>query len=591
MIPESTLQKILDNVSIVDIVSNYLTLESRGGRHWGCCPFHNEKTPSFSVSEEKKLFYCFGCHKGGSLFNFIMEIEGLPFTEAVKFIAEKAGISIDINQHENDREYKQKQALKELYSRVSKSFVYILWNTDEGKQALSYLRNRRITDDTIKEFQIGFAPADRKWLFNFLKGKGYSEGFLDTTGLFSKRTKGFPLFSDRIMIPIQSLQGDIVAFGGRIMSGNGPKYINSPETVLYSKREHLFGLFHSIRDIREKKAFFICEGYFDALAFHQAGIQNAVAPLGTALTPEQLRLLKRYTNKGFLVFDSDDAGFSATFKTLILSEGLGLNLEIIPIISGKDPAEILEKESEEALHKLVKYPINSFDYLLNSSIRKMDSSTPEGKESIVKRMLPFINAVGSSVRKEEYVKLLGEELDISAESIGAELRSQKGKERTRTYKKAESDGEKLPDLRTPELFLLIGVLSKPELFKNVRKVVALEDIMDSAAKKLFMSLEECYRRDTVSLDAVLNYIDDDVFKTAVLRRIASGEFSEHTEDLVKDAAVKVKINALKQRRDKIEKKLTQNEYNDSIKEILSEKMYLDGELDKLRLKQNDRSSE
>lgn len=588
MIPESSIQHILDNVSMVQIVSSYVHLEQKGGRYWGCCPFHNEKTASFSVTEDKKLFYCFGCHKGGSLFNFVMEIEGISFIEAVKLVAEKSGIPLDIeSRRENDEEYKKKQALKELYSRVSRSFEYILHETEEGKPALAYLQQRGIQDEIIKKFGIGYSPGDSHWMYSFLHSKGYSPDFLAQSGLFSKRHPRFPLFSGRIMIPIRSLRGDIIAFGGRILHGDGPKYINSPDTPLYSKRNLLFNIDTAAQSIRKEKTFFLCEGYFDVIALCQAGFWQTAAPLGTALTPEQIRLLKRYSTKGCLLFDSDDAGTEASFKSLALAEKFGLQLEVVPLESGKDPAEILQKEGSHALHKLLKYPINSFDYLLNTILDKMDISSPEGKEDVVKKLLPYINSIDSSIRREEYKKILSERLDITYGAVHEEI----GKtERTLTNNNFSRQETVKPEYNTPEFFMLTGVLSEPAMFKDIRRYIVLEDIEGDLAKQIYIVLEDCFRRDALSFETILSKIEDDEMKNVILKRIASGEFSQNTETLVKDAVIRVKINALTRKREKVEKRLIQTISNEKMKELLSEKMYLDGELDKLRLKRNDRSS-
>ena len=592
MIPESSLQRVLDSVSMVQIVSSYVTLEQKGGRYWGCCPFHNEKTPSFSVTEDKKLYYCFGCNKGGSLFNFVMELEGISFIEAVKLVAEKGGVALDIDsQQENDEQYKHKSALSELYKRVAASFEYILHETKEGKEGLNYLRDRGISGETIRSFQIGFSPADTQWLYKFLVSKGYSEGFLAKTGLFSQRYPKFPLFSGRVMIPIKSIRGEIVAFGGRLLSGDGPKYINSPETALYSKRTLLFNIDTASQEIRRSKTFFICEGYFDVIALFQSGFSNAVAPLGTALTSEQIRLLKRYSQKGCLLFDSDDAGIEASLKSLKLAEQLNIQLDVIPVLKGKDPAEILQKEGSDALHKLLKYPINSFDYLLSTSLDKMDISTPEGKELVVKRLFPYINSVDSSIRRDEYKKVLCERLDISPESLNEEMNKVDSGKQTKSELVVPKAYSAIPDINTPELFLLMGVLSKPMLFKEVRRFISLDELSSELGKDIYIALEECFRRDNLTFESVTAGIKDENILSFIIKRIASGEFAQNTESVVRDAMLKVKIDSLGKKRDKVEKKLNQNVDSEKLKELLSEKMYLDGELDKLRLKRNDRSSE
>jgi DNA primase len=304
------------------IVGEYSTLKRKGDRYWGCCPFHNEKTPSFSVRPDQGMYYCFGCHKGGSLFNFIMEVEGLSFIEAIRFAAEKVAVPLPEHSEESDEDIIQRDSLKDLYKRVAGSFHYILMNNDQAGPSRQYLVRRGIHEDTIIQFQLGYAPDDPKWLYSFLKNRNYSEEFLASSGLFSKKYPLWSLFSDRLMFPIYSNQGDIIAFSGRTMNDDpkAPKYINSPETPLYNKSRLLYGLWQSREELRKTKEFYLCEGNVDVIALHQAGFKTAMAPLGTAFTEDQSRLLKRYSEKGYILFDSDAAGKAATYKAGMVFE-------------------------------------------------------------------------------------------------------------------------------------------------------------------------------------------------------------------------------------------------------------------------------
>ena len=288
-IPESLIEEIKEKSDILSIVSEYSALKKKGDRYWGCCPFHNEKTPSFSVRPEQGMYYCFGCHKGGSLFNFIMEIEGLSFIEAVRFAAEKTGVILPENSNETEEEVVQRDSLKDLYKRVAGSFHYILMNNDQASTTRQYLADRGIHEETIVKFQLGYAPDDPKWLHGFLKSRNYSEDFLAASGLFSRKYPQWSLFSNRLMFPIYSNQGEIVAFSGRTMGSDpkAPKYINSPDTPLYNKSKLLYGLWQSREGMRKTREFYLCEGNVDVLALHQAGISTGVAPLGTALTEDQ----------------------------------------------------------------------------------------------------------------------------------------------------------------------------------------------------------------------------------------------------------------------------------------------------------------
>ncbi len=362
-VPDSLIAQVADQLSILDVVGEYVQLVKRGGRYWGLCPFHQEKTPSFSVNPEKGLYYCFGCHKGGSLYNFVMEMEKLSFVEAVQSLAEKAGVEFKVEGSESEgREVKEREAYLELYRRVAGSLHHILLQHNRAAAARNYLFSRGVDQNTLKDFQIGYAPADPEWLLGFLKEKNYSVGFLAKSGLFSQRrgTDLFPLFRDRVLFPILNHRGEVVAFGGRSLTeGGGPKYLNTPETAYFHKREHLFGRQGVFRKVREQDSFVLVEGYTDVLALNQAGVENCLAPLGTALTPEQLKLLKRFAGSGLLFFDGDEAGFKATHKAAELCERMGLSVEVVVPEEGSDPAEIIEKQGPGALKKMLKCPITS----------------------------------------------------------------------------------------------------------------------------------------------------------------------------------------------------------------------------------------
>jgi len=310
-IPEHVVQQIVSATDIVRIVGEYVRLEKRGARWVGLCPFHNEKTPSFGVNEDRAFFYCFGCKKGGDAITFIKEIEKCGYVEALERLAEKAGIAITYEGEEDPAEAraaKERDSLLELYERLAGTFHHLLLSDRSGAAALSYARNRHLSDETIAAFRLGYAPADRGWLYRFLKSKAYSDDFLASSGLFSRNYATTSIFSDRLMFPICDIRGRVVAFGGRILSGDGPKYINSPETAIFKKHETLFGLNMAASSMRSSGEAILCEGYMDTIAFHAAGVSNAVAPLGTAFTESQASILKRYARVIILSFDSDEAG-------------------------------------------------------------------------------------------------------------------------------------------------------------------------------------------------------------------------------------------------------------------------------------------
>lgn len=579
-IPESVINEISDRLSMVDIVGSYVRLERRGNRYWGLCPFHSEKTPSFTLLPDLKGYHCFGCQKGGSMFSFIQEIENVSFPEAVEMLAEKAGV--EIPKAAETGEDRKRAALTELYSRVAGSFNYLLINSDAASNAREYLDSRGITSDIIEEFQLGYAPADRYWLHKFLKAKNYSEGFLAESGLFSRNYPQVTLFSNRIMFPIRNLRGEAIAFGGRIASGDGPKYINSPDTAIFSKSRNLYGLYNSLPSVRKSRNFIVAEGYLDVIAFHRAGITTSVAPLGTALTDQQVQMLKRYAGEGMLVFDGDDAGVQAAERGLAVCEKAGVDCSVIALPVDRDPAEIVEKDGPEALKNLLKFPINGFTFVVQNAIKSADVSKATGKEKVVRHILPFLDEVQSEVRRETYIHEVADALQVDPNSVQRDI----NRLRTRRNVQIQEENTQKNLRMTPDLYLMLAVAANFHMFKEVRSAIDRRDLSDEAARTLFVALEETFRNEENSLDSILSRIDDDSVRTALMERTASGEFAENFEEVIRDSVDKIRERSMIERRAALQQKIRSLEKSGGsavdIRNLLEEKMFLDTELEKIR---------
>ena len=386
-ISNETIDAILNTTDIISVVGEYTKLERRGANdYWGCCPFHGEKTPSFHVDGDKKFYHCFGCHKGGNVISFIQEMEKLSYVDTLTMLAKKAGIPIrykDGAQPPSDYNKKQDEINQyiDLYERTASMFHYILTESTQGKHALDYLIKRGVSPEIIKKFKLGYAPADRRWLKGFLKQRNYSEPFLAKSGLFSKNYPDIAFFSDRLMFPIFNRRGQVVAFGGRILHPQGEKdrkYLNSGDLIQYKKRETLFAFNFAKEAIRKNKKVIFCEGYMDTLAYHQSGIDYAVAPLGTALTDEQIKMVQSFADTILLSFDSDEAGQNATLRAIMMCRKHDLTVKIIRLSGGKDPAEILNNFGKDNLTKQVSNAILDSDYLLFRLGEKYPTDTPEG---------------------------------------------------------------------------------------------------------------------------------------------------------------------------------------------------------------------
>jgi DNA primase len=423
-ISRATIDELNTRLDAVTIVGDYVRLERRGGRWWGLCPFHNEKTGSFTVNPDLRTYYCFGCHKGGSVLNFVMEMDKLTFPEAVELLAKRTGVEIVYDNSggpdkAEDAERKQKkEQLFELYRRMAGTFHHFLLKEPEGEAAKRYIIERGLSGLIIEQFKLGYAPADRQWLFNFLQKKGYSKDFLASSGIFSVRYPSIPLFSGRLMFPITDRQGRVVAFGGRVMPGavstdgrEPPKYINSPESDIYKKGETLFAIDLAIPEIRHTKIVYIAEGYMDVIALHQAGVTNAVAPLGTAFTDGQARLLRRWAETAVLIFDSDNAGQTAVVKGILTCRKNGLSCAVVvPGGEGeqgvrmKDPADILKEFGPEILKKNTECYINDGEYLIAQAKSLFDTSGSEGKAKAVAFLFPYLETLDSEVSRDACIE-------------------------------------------------------------------------------------------------------------------------------------------------------------------------------------------
>ncbi len=581
-IPEHTIREISDRVDIVDVVSEYVRLEQKGSRYWGLCPFHQERTPSFSVTPEKNIFYCFGCQKGGSVFTFIMEMEAVPFPEAVSRMGERVGIEVESGS--SDAGDDTFRALSELYERLTATFSYFLWDTKTGETAQTYLQQRAVSEETARRFRLGLCPADLHWLHRFLRGKNYSEEFLAESGLFSRKHPTITLFAGRLIFPITDRRGRTVAFGGRSMDGRDPKYINSPETRLFHKRSTLFGLSEAAKQIRNEGEVFVTEGYFDVLAFFEADIPRAVAPLGTSLTEEHVKVLGRYAERVTLVFDDDEAGMRAAYKAIRLLERSGLESRVLTPQGGKDPGEILEKGGRRALQNMVKYSINSFEYVVSKTLERSNLQDPAEKSKIVRSLAPILGDVNSEVKREEYISHLADKLRVDTEAIYRDIAGKAQHSGTREQGQPADFREQRVGT---DLFLMLAAVSNPQYYPLVRRELSFEDIADSRARELYIAMEESFREERLQeTDYVLSKLENEELGELVMRKASSEEFTVNAEQVVKDSVRTIKVRSLEEQRRKLHERIKKVEVegtdSESMREMLSEKMYLNEELKRIK---------
>lgn len=433
--PRGFSDEVRRQADIVRIVSDYVSLKKKGANHWACCPFHGEKSPSFSVNGSKQFFKCFGCGKAGDVFTFVMEIEGSPFPEAVQTVAEKMGIPIPAP--DNSREYEEadrrRADLLQLNQWAAEFFESNLTGTGDGRRALDYLDRRGLTEQTRKAFRIGYAPNTWDSMGSFLRTRGASRSQIESSGLVTlKESRGeasrnndngfYDRFRGRLMFPITDAQGRIIAFGGRIIGDGEPKYLNSPETALYTKGHNLFGLHFAKEAIRKRGYVVLVEGYLDFLVPFQAGVQNLVASLGTALTDHQVRLLGRYVRQIVVNFDPDSAGVAATRRSLevLLTNGFKVNVLTLP--ENLDPDEFIGKYGAESYQKLLRTSSRFLDYIVEQAVRTHDQSTPSGKVETINEILPYLKLVSDRIEVLEYVDRIADRLRIDSKLIRNEFR-------------------------------------------------------------------------------------------------------------------------------------------------------------------------
>jgi len=560
-IPDQLVQEILDKTDIVALIGEHVRLTKKGGRWLGLCPFHSEKSPSFSVDAEKGLFYCFGCQKGGSAVQFLMELEKLSFREAMEDLAGRAGIRLESEEAPSEEE-KEKKSLFELYERLRGTFHWFLTQNAAGAQALERLKIRAIPDAIAEEFQLGYAPADKRWLYNFLCSKGYSHDFLTRSGFFAGSSRDYPIFNDRLMFPICDVKGRVIAFGGRLLNGDGPKYINSPDTALFRKHDNLFALDKALPYIKKQGEALICEGYMDALSFHAAGITIAVAPLGTAFTASQASLLHRWSDKVLLCFDTDEAGKKAAERGCAIAAQAGLEPLVVSLPGGKDASEILEKEGIRTLQKIRDFTINGGDFLVRRARELFDIGTVEGKAKASAHLYPYADALESEVRRYAFLDFASREFGVNPISLRADYEAAKRGSQSRVPRGSQrpeggQGGGAAGSARTDDLVLMAAVVLNASRFATLRSSIKPEDLDDFRARDIFIALEEGYRADDIAVESVLERIEDEPVRRFIREAAASGAFEINAERLISDGEAKVRRRSLERKRQRLIAKIAE----------------------------------
>lgn len=502
---EEIIEEVRSRNDIVDLISTYVPLKKKGSSYFGLCPFHNEKSPSFSVSRDKQMYYCFGCGAGGNVFTFLMEYENFSFPEALKYLAERAGMELpeeELNE-EAKRAMDEKARLREM-NKLSANYFYYLLHSKRGQKGLAYLKDRGITDATIKHFGLGYSDIYNDDLYRFLKSKGYSDEDLKDSALVTidERRGGSDKFWNRVMFPIMDVNNRVIGFGGRVMGDGSPKYLNSKETKLFDKSRNLYGL-NFARSSR-KKEIILCEGYMDVISMHQAGFTNAVAALGTAFTSGHGTLLKRYTENVILSFDSDEAGQRAILRAIPILKEAGLMVRVLDLTPYKDPDEFIKGLGAQALEERIRKAMSSFMFQVKVVAGRYDQDDPESKTQFQHEAAKLLATIEEPLERKNYIEAVSREYYIGAKDLedlvnyygtsgysSAQRQQTTPRQQERRLQVNEAKEEKK---KQPQKLLLTWMVNEPQLFDKLEGIIGPDDfyeqIYHGVALLLFKQYEE-----------------------------------------------------------------------------------------------------
>ncbi|MCR5687435.1 MAG: DNA primase [Lachnospiraceae bacterium] len=523
---DETVEEVIARNDIVDVISQYVRLTRKGSNYFGLCPFHNEKTGSFSVTPSKQMYYCFGCHNGGNVITFIQKYENMTFGEAVRVLADRAGIRLPESNDRAAMEREDRRAELLSVNREAGKYYYAQLRNKAGAQGLAYFRKRGLTDETMQRFGLGFARSSTDETYRYLKGKGFSDEVLRQSGLFSfSESHGMrDKFWNRVIFPIMDTGQRIIGFGGRVMGDGEPKYLNSPETLVFDKSRNLYGL--NIAKSSKAKNIIICEGYMDVIALHQAGFDQAVASLGTAFTSGHANLIARYARENvsrdemtrykeiLLCYDSDGAGVDAAKRALTILREAGLRAKVISMSPYKDPDEFIKELGAEEFQKRIDDAENGFMYEIRQLEGEYDLKDPSGKSSFIKDAASRILRFDDPVERDSYIGLISYKYDVSASSLGevirklavsgTQIRPAPSPMPTRNDRSGISEAAKLPQCR-----LLSWICDKPQIYGAVRKFITADDFADPLYRKVAGILFEQIEHGTPDPADIISHFTDE----------------------------------------------------------------------------------
>ena len=547
------IEEVVSRNDIVDVISGYIKLKKSGSSYVGLCPFHNEKSPSFSVSGTKQMYHCFGCGVGGNVITFVMEYENYTFPEAVKMLADRAGIALPVMEYsgEDRRERDIKTKLLEI-NKIAATFYYHQLKSPAGQSGLDYLKKRQLSDKTINTFGLGYAPQLTGDLYRMLKEKGYDDELLKESGLFTYEKGIREKFWNRVIFPIMDINNKVIGFGGRVMGDGKPKYLNSPETKLFDKSKNLYGL--NVARSSRKNNLIICEGYMDVISMHQAGFNQAVASLGTALTPGHARLMKRYTDNVLITYDSDEAGVKAALRAIPILKEAGLSTKVINMRPYKDPDEFIKALGTEAFQERIDKAENSFMYEIGIIEKNYNRSDPESETAFEREVANKLVQFSEKLERDNYMKAVCRQFMIPEDGMREmviRIGSQSGiiPRQTQPVRRMEPARKKKEDgIRQAEKILLTWMIEDGDIYDKVSEYIQPNDFIDPLFKDVASKVYEQYETGSVNPAAIIgSYSDGDMHSE--IAAMFSAELSEslsksEREKTLNDTVLRVKKSSL-----------------------------------------------
>lgn len=555
---DELIEEVRSRNDIVDVISGYVRLTKKGSTYFGLCPFHNEKTGSFSVSPNKQMYYCFGCGAGGNVFTFLMQYENFSFPEAMEALAERAGIELPKQEMsaQAKKEADKRQILLEINKAAGK-YYYMLLRSEHGKQAYEYFKKRELSDATMQKFGLGYSDKYSDDLYRYLRKLGYDDAILKESGLVSidEVRGGHDKFWNRAMFPIMDVHNKVIGFGGRVMGDGEPKYLNSPETKVFDKSRNLYAL--NFARQTKKPQMLLCEGYMDVIALHQAGFDNAVASLGTAFTSGHASLLKRYTKEVYLTFDSDGAGIKAALRAIPILKEVGLTAKVINMKPYKDPDEFIKALGAEEYQKRIDAAENSFMFEIRILEQKYDMKDPEGKTAfqteVAKKLLDFT----TELERNNYMEAVADKYHMSFEALRNlvnQLGTQGGLVKERTPLKSglnEKKHKKEDGMKQSQKLLLTWLIEYDNLYDKIKDIITPEDFMEDIFRKVAELLYEQKKSGTVNPAQIISLFAEEEEQREVAElfhaRIHEVDSAAERDKALKETILRVKDNSISYR--------------------------------------------